>query len=1012
MKALKKTVLAFVCLVMIIAPTAALANQSAPQTSGPQPFVTDGSITGVPWTGEKGITETVAQIMEREKNSLRINPSELHSRPFLKANLLKSQNPDAPTGTQGFHTSQGPSAPLPLNPQIVGTNFLATVLSESGYIPPDTMGAVGPTQILVALNGRIKVFDKQGNLGGLNTTTDNFFNSVRNGSGTSDPHVRYDRLTQRWFVVIINVASTNNRVLIAVSNGPTITDTTSFTFYFFQHNTVTPIGDDNRFLDYPTLGVDANALYIGGNMFGNAGNYVNSGGFVVRKSSVTSGGPIVVTAFRNLTGGTAAGLYTPQGVDNDDPGATEGYFIGVDVAVYSQLVIRRISTPGGTPTISTNINLTVPTTDAPILQPAQGSTINLDSSDDRLFAAAIHRNKITGISTLWTAHNFEVNSSCAGVIGGGRNGSRWYEIGSLTTAPALVQSGTLCDPASTNPRGYTYPSVVMSGQGHMALGATFASANDYAGIVVAGRLRTDTSGTTQAATVAQAGGGSYTVTGTGTRNRWGDFSQTVVDPNDDQTLWTFQEYASATNTWAVRAIQLRAPLPATPASISSVAKGQASAIVTVTGTSTAGTEFFDPGPDTGGPGYANHITATLGGATGVVVNGVTFVDPTHVRLNLNTTNAAQGCPSVTVVVTNPDGQTTAGTFPLNIGPVWIGGGGNSNWSNSNNWAPAAVPGASDLALFDPACVTSANATVDTNQTVGSVTIKSGYAGTLTQGSSNLSINGAYQQQGGSVSGGTGTITLGGTFNLTGGTFTAPSGGLLVAGNFTNTATFTPNLGTVTFNGAGLQILVGNTTFNNVAVSTGVTVSTSSLVTVTALANSGWTSETLAIAGTPPFTQSFGLANVKVSVGTLGALNSLQIVRRDQNHPNATAGTPPTSTLQTGRYWIITPNSEGTFSVTLVLPHNNANLPEVCKYPGGLGGAGWDCAVDGFTTTTVWRSGISNLSDWSVGANTGPTAIHLTTLDARGTARPVALLIAVLLVLSLSLSFVILKRRRA
>jgi hypothetical protein len=1005
MKALIQTFSTLVCLMMIISPAAVLANQSVPQTSGPQPPVTNGSIVGVLWTGEPGITETVTQIMEREKNAAPIDTFKPRSRPFLQANLPKSQNPNAPAVSQWPSASETSSTPTPLNPQIVGTSFLATQSSESGFIPPDTIGAIGPDQILVPSNGRIKVFDKQGNLGGLNATTDAFFASVRT-AGTSDPHVRYDRLTQRWFVVMIDVA-TPNRVLIAVSSGPHISSSSSFTFYQFQHDLVgpTPNSDTGGFADYPTLGVDNSALYIGVNVFNAAGTaYLGSTGFVVRKSSVTSGGPIVVTAFRQIATNTVAGPYTPQGVDNDEPTATEGYFIGVDTLVFSRLQLRRVSTPGGTPTISGNLTLNVPTTVSPILQPARGSTTNLDTGDDRLFAAAIHRNKITGAVTLWTAHHFEVNTSCVGTSGGGRNGARWYEIGSVTGTPALVQSGTLCDSAATNPRGYIYPSVMMSGQGHMALGATYAAANAFAGIVVAGRLRTDATGSTQAATVAQTGGGSYTVLGSG-RNRWGDFSQTVVDPNDDQTMWTFQEYANVMNSWAVRVLQLRAPLPATPASISAVAKGQASTTVTVTGTSAAGTEFFDPGPDTGGPGYANHITATLTGATGIAVRGVAFIDPTHVTFNLDTTNATQGCPSVTVTITNPDGQTAAGTFPLNVGPVWIGGGGNSNWSNANNWAPAAVPGPSDLALFDPACVTSANATVDTNQTVGSVTIKSGYAGTLTQGSSNLTINGAYQQQGGTVSGGTGLITVGGAFNLTGGIFTAPSGGLLVAGNFTNTATFAPNGGIVTFNGAGLQALVGNTTFNTVTVSTNVTVSTSSLVTVTALTNSGWTSETLAIAGTPPFTQSFGLANVKVSVGTLGALNNLQIIRRDQNHPNATVGTPPTSTLQTGRYWTITPNNEGTFSVTLVLPQNNVNLPKVCKYPGGLGGAGWDCAADGFTTSTVWRSGISNLSDWSVGANVSPTAIHLSKIEAHGESSIPVLLIGTLLILSFSLAVI-------
>ena len=57
-------------------------------------------------------------------------------------------------------------------------------------------------------------------------------------------------------------------------------------------------------------------------------------GYVVNKASLISGGPPVVTAFRQLLApDTFVGPYTPQGVDNDDPAATEGYFAGVDGAV-------------------------------------------------------------------------------------------------------------------------------------------------------------------------------------------------------------------------------------------------------------------------------------------------------------------------------------------------------------------------------------------------------------------------------------------------------------------------------------------------------------------------------------------------------------------------------------------------------------------------------------------------------------------------------------------------------
>src|SRR5262249_2782057 len=158
----------------------------------------------------------------------------------------------------------------------------------------------------------------------------------------------------------------------------------------------------------------------------------------------------------------------------------------------------------------------------------------------------MQKNGLTGAITLWTAHHIQVNSSGVASTTGGRDGGRWYQIQNMTSTPALVQSGTLFDSAETNPKYYFYPTRMMSGQGHMAIGSSYAGAADWAGIAVAGRLSGDASGATQAATFAQPGGGPYTVVASG-RNRWGDYSQTNVDPTDDMTLWTFQEYANSTN---------------------------------------------------------------------------------------------------------------------------------------------------------------------------------------------------------------------------------------------------------------------------------------------------------------------------------------------------------------------------------------------------------------------------------------------------------------------------------
>src|SRR5204862_406465 len=137
---------------------------------------------------------------------------------------------------------------------------------------------------------------------------------------------------------------------------------------------------------------------------------------------------------------------------------------------------------------------------------------------------------------------------------------------------------------------------------------------------------------------------------------WGDYSYTSLDPLDDMTMWTIQEFCSSSNKWGVRVVKLIAPPPATPSSASppSVAAGQSSVNVTITGTTVSGSGFYDPGSDLGGSAVPfSHIGGSVTG--GVTVNSVTYTSPTSVTLNLNTVGATAGAQSVTI--TDPDGQS-------------------------------------------------------------------------------------------------------------------------------------------------------------------------------------------------------------------------------------------------------------------------------------------------------------------------------------------------------------------
>jgi hypothetical protein len=565
--------------------------------------------------------------------------------------VAKTANPHATPTT----------ANRPIGPRVAITNPLSFdgPAVESGITPPDTQGDVGPSQFFITLNTRFRTFTKTGVADGvINVTPDAFFAPAEtpiSGSVTcnftSDPHVRFDPISQRWFIVMIDVPNCTgdlpNRIMIARSDTATITGSTVWTFFHID-------APATLFADYPTLGIDNNALYIGVNNFSTStSGYIRSDGYVVQKSSILGAGPIVSTRF-TLT--SSVGPFTPQGVDDPYNVDAHGYFVGVDVAVFSRLDVVTVTDPGGSPTVS-NAQLNVSATNVPVTVPHLGNTGgtngNLDALDDRLFAATM-----TADGHIWTAHNIGMNAA-GGVTNPTRNGSRWYELNPGT--PSVVQSGTVVDSSATNAVSFWIPTVAVNGQGVMVIGGSASSTLTHADAWFSGRLPSDTAGSTDVPTRYTATGASYNPafdTGGSSGRRWGDYSLTRVDPNDNQTIWTIQEYVNATNSWGVRVAKLLAPGPASPTSAStSVPIGRASTHVTITGTSSAGSGWYDPGAS-----FAQRFQAAVG--CGVTVNSATVNSPTQVTLDLNTTAATAG--SCDVTTTNPDGQftTTAGLLEL------------------------------------------------------------------------------------------------------------------------------------------------------------------------------------------------------------------------------------------------------------------------------------------------------------------------------------------------------------
>jgi len=96
--------------------------------------------------------------------------------------------------------------------------------------------------------------------------------------------------------------------------------------------------------------------------------------------------------------------------------------------------------------------------------------------------------------------------------------------------------------------------------------------------------------------------------------------------------------------------------------------------------------------------------------------------------------------------------------------TWIAGSA-GNWSSGINWSGGVAPGVSDDVVFDG--TGTGNCTLDVNVSVISISVNSGYTGTLAGATYNVDLSGAFTASSGILDFGSGTWTVGGNISLVG-----------------------------------------------------------------------------------------------------------------------------------------------------------------------------------------------------------------------------------------------------
>lgn len=444
--------------------------------------------------------------------------------------------------------------------------FLGLNFTNSQQLVPDSMGAVGPSHFVELLNGgltnaSIAVYDKSGALISQSSPT-NFF-SVQGPDGTNyptgslaDQRILYDSHSQRW--VASSLQDSAGVVILAISNDDSPTNLVSgWTKHLIQF-------ENGNAIDYPTLGVDDNGIYLSIMRLGRP--YIQHTIVAIKKPEIYDGTILAtqIEVTNDLNSWTIQPTVNLDAVETNDPAwfvAKGSPDFGTDYQG-GALFYRRLQWQGTNAAWAdtnwmeisgsgsgyqdyyelggTNFN-SIPLGTG-IVAPQAGGTngINLFSAGSRLMMATIRN------GYLWTCHAVGLsgtNGTYAGDASGtnvDRSAIQWFKLQIEPDEAGLTMSeyGRVFDSAATNPWWYHYPSLAVNCAGDMVLGFSGSSLTNYIGAFYTWRLAGGS--TPERPLLIQAGTTNYNLP----LERWGDYSATTCDPADDWSFWTVQEYAT------------------------------------------------------------------------------------------------------------------------------------------------------------------------------------------------------------------------------------------------------------------------------------------------------------------------------------------------------------------------------------------------------------------------------------------------------------------------------------
>ena len=607
-------------------------------------------------------------------------------------------------------------------------NFNGTINANnvSRVTPPDPASDVGPNHYVEVVNGMLQIFSKTGtSLYGpvMTSTLWSGFSGNWDGHNNGDAIVLYDENADRWIITQFAINCTGTpyteyeMVAVSTSGDPT----GSYYRYAFQFDYMP---------DYPKLGVWHDGYYMAVNRFNTnvtPNTYVGAGACVLERSKMLTGDVSAkMVYFKTETmGGSGSGTGSacwamlPSDCDGTLPAAgTPNYFAYINGT--SELRLWAFHTDWAT---TSNCTFTYVTA-LPVAAytemgsgsvPEQG-TLSLDGLGDRLMFRNQYRN-FGSYETFVTCHSVNTNGTVAGI--------RWYEYRRTGGTFSLYQQSTY---APGDGKSRWMASIAMNALGDIGMAYSVSSSTMFPSISFTGRKASDP---LNQMTIAEGVIHTGTVSMT-TYSRWGDYSAMNVDPVDNTTFWTTQEYVGTFGGWCPWATKIASfKFQNPPTVVTTAASGISTASATLNGTvnpnSLATTWYFEYGTTTG---YGSTTTITTAGSgssvvgVNAVISGLASGTTYHYRVN----------------ATNSDGNSTGSDMTVTPGGAVVTTTAASSITSSTASAGGNVTSDGGVAVTARGVCwgTSANPT-----TAGSYTANGSGTGAFTSSLSGLSANTTY-----------------------------------------------------------------------------------------------------------------------------------------------------------------------------------------------------------------------------------------------------------------------------